>query len=186
QLAPPPAAPWTSEIPSESHGREPTVQELARKTRVTRGDVAGVVRALLSGGSANVDDPTSAELPPWSASIERMLPEPGGRPRCGVWCIGGACGSLDRVAELVAAAWHEPAGRAAMAWTLLCELAIARGESVDSTRAARDSLDASAVLNAPERTGLDGGTSVVDVLHAWGRGRFDRSPDAGTLAARLA
>jgi hypothetical protein len=97
-----------------------------------------------------------------------------------------ACGSRDRVAELAAAAWHEPAARAAMAWTLLCELAIARGESVDRTGVALESIDARGVLTATERAGLDGGASIVDVLHAWGRGRFDRSPDAGTLATRLA
>jgi hypothetical protein len=185
-LAPPPAAPWTEAIAIESHGRDLAVQDLARMTRAPRGDVAGVARALMSGGSANVDDPTSPELPAWIASIERVLPESGAKPRCGVWCTGGPRGSRDRVAELAAAAWREPAARVAKAWTLLCELAVARGESVDRVGAALEAIDAGAVLTAGERADLDGGGSVVDVLHAWGRGRFDQSPDAGTLAARLA
>ena len=185
-LAPPAAAPWTEAIATASRGRELAVQDLVSGSRAARGDVAGVARALLSGGSASVEDPTSAELPQWIASIERVLPEPGARPRCGVWGTGGAGGSRDRVAELVAAAWREPASRAAQAWTLLCELAIARGESVDRVGAALEAIDAGAVLTTGERADLAGGGSVVDVLHAWGRGRLDRSPSADTLAARLA
>ncbi len=185
-LAPPPAAPWTEAIATASLGRELAVQELAGLSRATQGDVAGIARALLSGGSASVDDPTSPELPPWIASIERVLPEPSGKPRCGVWCTGGASGSRDRVAELAARAWREPASRAAKAWTLLCELAAARGESVDRVGVALEAIDAGAVLTADERAELPGGSSVVDVLHAWGRGRLDRSSAAGTLAARLA
>jgi hypothetical protein len=158
-LAPPPPVPWTAATVTESSGRDPAIQELIRGARVTRGEVAGVVRALLSGGAANVDDPASAELPAWIASIERVLPEPSTRPRCGVWCIGsvsGARGSRDRVAELAAAAWREPASRSSLAWTLLCELAIARGESVDRTGGALEALDAGAVLTAAERAQLAG------------------------------
>jgi hypothetical protein len=185
-LAPPVAGPWTAASATESHGRDLAVQELAGAKRAARGDVAGVARALLSGGAANVEDPTSAELPRWIASIERVLPEPGARPRCGVWSIGGASGARDRVAELIAAAWHEPASRAARAWTLLCELAIARGEPVDRVGVALEAVDAGAVLTPAERADVADGASVVDVLHAWGRGRLDRSPSAATLAARLA
>ncbi|HEX2691687.1 MAG TPA: hypothetical protein VHN14_33990 [Kofleriaceae bacterium] len=185
-LAPPPPAPWTEGIAAESRGRDLAVQALGRMPRTPRGDVVGVVRALLSGGSAEVDDPTSEELPSWIASIERVLLAPGPRPRCGAWCTGGARGPRDRVAELAAAAWREPAARAASAWTLLCELSIARGESVDHVGRALEAIDAGAALTATERAGLDRGGRVVDVLHAWGRGRFDRSPDADTLAARLA
>lgn len=185
-LAPPPAAPWTEAIAPESSGRELTVQELAGLPRATHGDVTGIARALLSGGPASVDDPMSPELPPWIASIERVLPEPSARPRCGVWCTGSASGSRDRVAELAGVAWREPASRAARAWTLLCELAVARGESVDQVGVALEAIDAGAVLTADERIELPSGGSVVDVLHAWGRGRFDRSPAAETLAARLA
>jgi hypothetical protein len=197
-LAPPPAAPWSDGLAVASRSHEPTVQELAAVRRETRGDVAGVVRALMSGGPARVDDPESPGLPAWIASIERILPEPGGKPRCGVWCAvasgpGGssatagaaaAPGARDRVAELAAVAWREPASRQARAWTLLCELAAARGESIDTVGAALVAVDPGAALTADERALAPGG--VVDVLHAWGRGRLDRSPAAGTLTARLA
>jgi len=196
-LAPPPAAPWSEGLAVASRGREPAVQEVAAVRREARGEVAAVARALLSGGPARVDDPESAGLPAWIASIERILPEPGGKPRCGVWCVGGigatgpgaaagpgGAGARDRVAELAAAAWREPASRQARAWTLLCELAAARGESIDAIGAALDVIEPGAALTPEERTLAPGG--VVDVLHAWGRGRLDRSPAAGTLAARLA
>jgi len=185
-LAPPPAAPWTEVVVTACSSRELAVQELAGLSRATHGDVPGIVRALLSGGSARVDDPTSAVLPSWIASIERVLPEPGARPRCGVWCTASASGARDRVAELAARAWREPASRAAGAWTLLCELAVARGEPVDRVGVALEAIDAGAVLTAEERAEFAGGASVVDVLHAWGRGRLDRSPAADTQAARLA
>ena len=203
-LAPPPAAPWSEGLATGSRGREPAVQELAAIRRETRGEVAAVARALLSGGTARVDDPERSGLPAWIASIERILPEPGGKPRCGVWGAGatgaggpggpggtmagpGGPGAGDRVAELAAAAWSEPASRQARAWTLLCELAAARGESIESIDkigAALDAIDPGAALTSEERALAPGG--VVDVLHAWGRGRLDRSPAAGTLAARLA
>jgi hypothetical protein len=197
-LAPPPAAPWSEGLAIASYGREPAVQEVAAVRRETRGDVAAVARALLSGGPARVDDPESAGLPAWIASIERILPEPGNKPRSGVWCAGaiggtgpggatpgpGGPGARDRVAELAAAAWREPASRQARAWTLLCELAAARGESIDAIGGALESIDPGAALTAEERARAPGG--VVDVLHAWGRGRLDGSSAAGTLAARLA
>jgi hypothetical protein len=193
-LAPPPAAPWSDGLATGSRGREPAVQELAAARREARGDVAGVARALLSGGAARVDDPEGTGLPAWIASIERILPEPSGKPRCGVWGAGpigpgGATaahgpGARDRVAELAAAAWREPASRPARAWTLLCELAAARGESIDAIGAALEAIDPGAALTAEERALAPGG--VVDVLHAWGRGRLDGSPAAPTLAARLA
>ncbi|HEX3758627.1 MAG TPA: hypothetical protein VHW23_07965 [Kofleriaceae bacterium] len=201
-LAPPPAGPWSDGLATASPGREPAVQELTALRREARGDAAAVARALLSGGTARVDDPESPGLPAWIASIDRILPEPGSRARCGVWCAapggpgvsgtasgpgaGGATaqGAHDRVAALAAAAWREPASRQARAWTLLCELATARGESIDAVGAALAVIDPAAALTAEERALAPGG--VVDVLHAWGRGRLDRSPAADTLAARLA
>ncbi|HEX4421529.1 MAG TPA: hypothetical protein VH165_26620 [Kofleriaceae bacterium] len=216
RLAPPPPAPWTDGVAIETPGRSPAVQELAAG-RAARGDVAGVARALLSGGVANVDDPADAALPVWIASIERVRPEADAAPRCGVWLAGAADGARDRVAELAAAAWREPGSRAATvwlagaadgardrvaelaaaawrepgsraatAWTLLCELAIARGESIDRVGSALEAIAAGAVLTADERAELAGCDRVVDVLHAWGRGRLDRSPAAATLASRLA
>ncbi|HEU4730442.1 MAG TPA: hypothetical protein VFT22_21235 [Kofleriaceae bacterium] len=186
QLAPPPAGPWIEGIATASRTRRLGAQELAALRRTPRGDAAGVVRALLSGGAASIEDPTCPELPGWIASIERVLPEPGPGARRGAWCTGSAGGGADRVAELAAAAWRGPASRAARGWALLCELARARGESVDRIGAALEAIDAGAVLTPEERAGLSGEASVVDVLTAWGRGRFDRSPEADTLAARLA
>jgi hypothetical protein len=185
-VAPPPPEPWSDAIAVESRGRDLAVQELAALRRATCGDVAGVVRALLSGGTARVDDPTGRDLPPWIASIERVLPEPAGKPRCGVWSTAVASGAPDRVAELAAATWREPASRPARGWALLCELAAARGESVDQVGVALEAIDAGCVLTATERAGLARCETVVDVLHAWGRGALDRSPTADTLAARLA
>jgi len=182
-LAPPPAAPWSEAYATESHGRELAVQDLAAVRREAWGDAAGVARALLSGGPARVDDPERARLPAWVASIERILPD-ATRPRCGVWSTAGASAARDRVAELAATAWREPASRQARAWTLLCELAAARGESLDQVGAALEAIDAGAALTPEERALAPGG--VVDVLHAWGRGRLDRSPAADTLASRLA
>jgi hypothetical protein len=157
------------------------------------GNVAGVVRALLTGGTSKVADPTSPDLPRWIASIERILPEAGNKPRCGVWAAAGGAsddssaeGADDRVAALAAAAWREPGSRAGQAWTLLCELAAVRREPVDQVGAALAVLDAAAVLTAAERADLAGCHRVVDVLQAWGRGRLDRSATAGTLTARLA
>ena len=154
--------------------------------RSLRGDVAGIVRALLDGGTAQVDEPASAELPRWTASIERVLP-PSNKLRRGVWnTVAQRTAGRDRVAELAAWAWREPGSRAAKAWTLLGELAVARGESIDQVGRALEAADARAALTAAERAELTGGSRVVDVLHAWGRGRLDRSPSAATLPARLA
>src|SRR5262245_43230299 len=55
-IAPPPAVPWTDELDTASRGRDLAVQELAALRRCARGDVAGIARALLSGGVAKVDD----------------------------------------------------------------------------------------------------------------------------------
>jgi hypothetical protein len=185
-LAPPPAVAWSDGAPTESRGRDLAVQELAALRRMSLGDVAGVARALIAGGSARIDDPTNPDLPHWIASIERLLPEPGAKVRSGVWTATASSGPFDRVAELVAAAWREPASRAAKAWTLLCELAVARGESIDVVGRALETIDAGVVLTDGERAEIAGCGSVVDVLHAWGRGRLDRSPGADTLTARLA
>src|SRR5262249_19639010 len=69
------------------------VQELCALPRAVRGDVASVARALLTGGAGRVDDPAWTELPRWIASIERLIPMLGDRPRCGVWLSGGRVGA---------------------------------------------------------------------------------------------
>jgi hypothetical protein len=187
RLAPPPPAPWRDGVATEGDERRLAVQELAAVRRTVHGDVGGVVRALLSEGSAGVADPTLGDLPAWIASIERVLPV-AEAARHGVWTALEAREPAvpDRVAELAAAAWREPSSRAAQAWTLLCELAIARGESIDRVGAALEAIDAGAVLTTGERAEVAGAASVVDVLHAWGRGRLDASPAAASLPARLA
>jgi len=185
RLAPPPPEPWRDGVATSAPERGPGVRELTA-TRTPRGDTAGVIRALIAGGTATVDDPSDAELPRWIASLERVLPDASARPRSGVWTTNVARASRDRVAELAAAAWREPGSRAAAGWTLLCELAHARGESIDRTGTALEALDARAVLTDAERAALPRDGGVVDVLHAWGRGSFDRSATATTLARRLA
>jgi len=184
-LAPPPAAPWVEGVASQARGRELSIQEVAAVRREVQGEVASVVRALLSGGAARVAHPESPRLPAWIASIERLLPELGPKPRCGVWGTSGASDPRDRVAALAAAAWREPGSREASAWTLLCELAAARGESLDQVGRALDGVDVREALTAEEQ-GMAGSRTVVDVLHAWGRGRLDGSASCDTLAARLA
>jgi hypothetical protein len=181
-LAPPRPAPWSEGAATEVADCDPGIQ--AALTRTARGDVAGVLRALLSGGTATITDPSDGALPLWIASIARLVPGCGEQVRSGVWATSAARGERDRVAELGAAAWREPGSRASAAWTLLCELA--RGASLDRVGAALEAIDASSVLTADERAELANGRSVVEVLHAWGRGRFDRSGDRDTLPARLA
>lgn len=191
-ISPPPPAPWGEGAAIESRDRALAVQELAAQRRAARGDAPAVVRALLSGGAARIDDPASPELPAWIASLERTLPEAPAKPRSGVWSTAAASGVRDRVAELAVAGWREPGSRAAQAWTLLCELAAVRGESIDRVGAALDAAEtgdaplARTVLLDGERGDVAGCASVVDVLHAWGRGRLDRSSAAGTLPGRLA
>jgi hypothetical protein len=153
-LVPPAAAPWGEPGELRDHG----------------GDAVAVARALLSGGAA-VADPT----PQWVAALECVMPATAA-VRCGVW-TAGIHGARDRVAELAVAAATEPGSRAARAWILLCELAVARGESVDEV-AAREPCS---VLTPAERVH---GTGVVGALHAWGRGRFD--PEVTRLADLVA
>jgi len=186
RVSPPPAAPWEPSLATEFAEGEPTARLLATVARVARGDVPGVVRALLSGGAAQVDDPTSPELPAWLASIERTLPDPDSTTRTGVLRSATASRAPDRVAALAAAAWAEPGSRSAAAWTVLCELALARCEPVDRIGDALDAGELDTVLTGGERAALGGCDRVVDVLHAWGRGRLAGSPAADTLVARLA
>lgn len=180
-IAPPPPGPWVGSSSERTFGE----RGLVGRGGAARGDVTGVVRALLSGGNAGVEDPTSPALPAWIASVERVLPVAAPRPRVGAW-TAVAQPVRDRVAELGAAAWTTPGSRAAVGWTLLGELAIVRGESLDEVGQALDTIDASAALVPSERAAVARGAGVVDVLHAWGRGRFDGSPHRDTLVTRLA
>ena len=166
-LAPPLAAPWSAEA------------GLVVPLAAPAGDAVAVARALISGGAATVERPT----PRWIASIERVLPERR-IVRQGVWTSDARPTRSDRVAELAVAAWREPASHAARAFTLLCELAVARGESLDDVGRAVAALDPRGLLTVEERAAATA-DSLVGVLHAWGRGHFDRAADP-TLVSRLA
>jgi hypothetical protein len=142
---------------------------------------------LLSGGVARVGDPAIAELPRWIAALDRWLPESvTARVRRGTWSAGtGPSPVADRAAALVVEAQRAPGSKAAQAWRLLCELAERRGESIDAVLAASRDV-ARGALTDDERAVLGGHRELVDVLHAWGRGRLDLCPTAGTLLVRLA
>jgi hypothetical protein len=182
----PPPAPWCDGVAIGGARRRDDERPpgAIRGLVTTRGDEAGVVRALLSGGAAAVADPARADLAPWMASIARVVPDRGAR-RAGVLAVG-ASRAGDRVAELAAAAWREPGSRAASAWALLGELARARGETIDDVGAALDGFDASRALTDDERAVLGERAGVIDTLHAWGRGKLDGSASAATLPTRLA
>jgi hypothetical protein len=180
-LALPPAGPWGTTSAERAFG----VRGVRGLEGEPPGDAVGVVRALLSGGAARVGDPTSPALPAWIASIERVLPAAPPRSRAGAWTTVTSP-VHDRVAALGAAAWAQPQARAAEAWTLLEELAIARGESIDTVGRALAALDVDAALMPGERAALPARARVVDALHAWGRGRLDGSPGSATLVTRLA
>lgn len=151
-------------------------------------DVAAVARALLGGGTARVGDPTAAELPACIASVERWLPASVTRAvRRGAWLAGQVPAKPDRVGELIANAWRDPRSSAARAWRVLVELAETRNQTIDEVAGALELLAAAPVALEPEETArLTGPRTLVDVLHAWGRGRFDQCPTAGSLVARLA
>ena len=203
----PPAAPWCSDgAPAELElgGRWIAVgaaTELAigtswRKADGASGeagmraeDVAGVARALLAGGSAVVADPEHEQLPRAIAEVERWLPAPvRSTARRGVWRGGTARPAVDPVADLIAAAWRAPEGRAAQAWALLVELAAARGQGVDAVAGelARPDEALRAALTEAERGSLGDTRGFVEVVHAWGRGRLDGCASAASLPARLA
>jgi len=183
QLVMPRAVPWVPELGAGAGVRD--APELA----ATRSrDVAGVARALLAGGVARVDDPSDPALAGWVASIERWMPDAvTARIRRGTWAAGGSTTTQpDRIAELVAAAWRDPSSSAARAWRLVVELAEARAQTVDEIGAELAGIDALGALSEAERKALPGDPDFVAVLHAWGRGRFDQCPTAGTLTVRLA
>lgn len=162
--------------------------ELGGDGRVSEGEIAAIARALLAGGDAGLAEPDRAELPRLVASVERWMPaDAKRRTRAGAWRIGSASPAMDRVAGLVAAAWHDPASRAAQAWTLLCELAAAKERTVDEIAGELGAADQPvAVLTDAERAALGEARDFAATLHAWGRGRLDAVASASTLASRLA
>lgn len=181
QLVSPAPRPWLDGDALEETGD----MQRATARRESRGDVTAVVRALLSDGAAPVADPAWPELPRWIASIASVVPA--SAMRRGMWTTQRrASDARDRVAELAAAAWLNPGSPQARAWTLLRELAGDDVARLDAIGAALVRIDACAELTLAERARLAAEHSVVEVLHAWGRGWFDESADAASLPARLA
>jgi hypothetical protein len=145
-----------------------------------------LARVLLVGGDTVVTDPTSGELPRRLAALERWMPEGVlARPRAGALRAGVAAPVTDPVAALAVAASHEPASRAARAWTLLAELATAQGRTVDEVYAEVGRVEAPTLADA-ERAALGDARELVRVLHLWGRGKLDGLAGADTRTDRLA
>lgn len=155
---------------------------------VEDGAVAAIARSLLGGGDTALAEPERADLPALAASVERWMPATvTARTRAGTWRAGAAPRAHDRVASLVAGAWRDPGSRAAQGWALLCELAAAKGRTVDEVAAELASIDQpAAALTDAERVVLGEARDFVATLHAWGRGRLDGIPSAATLPSRLA
>ncbi|MBX3156819.1 MAG: hypothetical protein KF773_12525 [Deltaproteobacteria bacterium] len=176
-LATPPAGPWTEAAEAGIGPRE----DLAGPAR----NAAAIARALLSGGSAIVDDPEASNLPQRIAAVERMLPVAVTKVvRRGVFRAQGIGHAADPVAELIAAALAEGGSRARIAWRILCDLAPS-AEAIDRVAGELEDADEAAIraLGEGERRLLGARTGTVDTLHAWGRGRVGNAPD---LVDRLA
>ena len=183
ELAVPVAGPWSAEAETAAATR-PVAPMRARAD-----DIAAIARALLSGGSAIVDDAEATNLPRRIATVERMLPPVvTSAVRRGVFRTQGIGHATDRIGELVAAALADDTSRAAIAWRALCDLAAARAKTVDAIDQVARELDcvdaaAASVLTDAERHALGVRTGTVDTLCAWGRGRLGNAP---SLADRLA
>lgn len=167
---------------------------------------AEVARVILEGGAATVEDPHAEALPRQLATLWRWLPAAlAEEPRRGQWrargtAAPGAAG--DEVAAMLAAAW-QPADEderlaAPAAWTLLTELARARGqrlaevmihcERARERAAGRRPLDE---LLGPRarvawRTSAGAAPAWRRLVHCWGRGWLDADAADPPLAARLA
>jgi hypothetical protein len=86
---------------------------------------------------------------------------------------------------LLAAAWRDPMSSSARAFRLLCDLAESREQSLDEV-AALDTDPAHALSEEERAVLVEPPRDLVEVLHNWGRGRFDQCPTAGSLPDRLA
>ncbi len=176
----PAAAPWTSnEISRDARTSDvPGPSELAERAP---SELAAIARGLLSAGTQRLADPHAPELPRLVAAIERRLPEvltP--KQRRGAWLADGdLVDTRDRVASLFVAAARSPTSDEARAWRLLCDLAETRHEAPDAVVEADP-------LTTEERALVGQPRDLTAHLHAWGRGRFDRCPSAGSLPDRFA
>lgn len=192
----PPASPWTTELerPGRSRPAElPGPSELAARPAV---ELVAIARGLLTAGTQRLPDPHAPGLPSVVAAIERGLPEAlTPKQRRGAWLAGEDDHAVrDRVAELFVATARAPTSDEARAWRLLCDLAETRRELPDATAAVadRDPLtgeERAALARGPLSSGSEPAPrsgELVAQLHAWGRGRFDLCPTAGSLVDRLA
>jgi hypothetical protein len=171
-LVVPPARPWMrDELPS------PTYDIAARL------EIEPLARALIAGGTLRIADPTHPSLAMQLAELERLLPaRTTSSVRRGAF-LAGTPAEPDRVAALLVAAWRDPRSPYARAFRVLCDLAGARDQMLDEVAA----LDPDAVLTDEERAVLAAPPrDLPDLLHSWGRGRFDLCPTAGSLTERLA
>jgi len=192
-LVVPPAGPWSGE-PAER------AVELVRArpaplspTRRAHRDAilpapVGVVRALISGGVAAVEDPARPDLPAWIASLEAWLPPAlVARPRQGEWRGGGPriADATDPVADAVIAAWCPPddvsPARTRRAWAALNELAASQARGLDAVAAEVRDPDGALhrALRRDELARLAEPAGVEPWLHAihhWGRGRLPLDP----------
>jgi hypothetical protein len=150
-------------------------------------EATAVARTLLRGGAAHIGDLDASDLAARVASLEGWLPDDvSARARRGCWLPGAPSGGEDDpAAALVQAAWRAPASRSARAWRLARELARARSESIDVVLAATHAA-AARVLTDEERAAAPAMRELVDVLHAWGRGRFDGCTTSSSSMTRLA
>jgi hypothetical protein len=173
-LAVPPARPWTSdELPP------PLLDAVAPlETEV-------LARGLISGGALRITHPAHPALARQLAQLDRLLPHATTRQlRRGAF-LAGPPADADPVASLLAAAWRDPTSSAAHAFRLLCDLAATREQSLDDIAAL--GTDPAHALTEEERAVLvEAPRDLVEVLHCWGRGRFDLCPTAGSLTDRLA
>jgi hypothetical protein len=146
--------------------------------------IEALARGLISGGAIRIADPSHPALASHLAQLDRLLPETTtSTVRRGAFLVGET--PSDRVASLLAAAWCDPRSAHARAFRLLCELAETRAQTLDEVAAL--GTDATHALTDEERAVLaEPPRDLIDVLHNWGRGRFDLCPTAGSLADRLA
>jgi hypothetical protein len=162
--------------------------EAVTSRELDRRDAVAIARTLIAGGVARIADPAAAGVLAAVAGLEAVMPPVVARaPRrgsCVVASRGDELAAPDPIASLAVAAWLEPTTPRARAWRLLGDLARARGSTLHEV--AR-SIDRERALTDGERAAVDvERAALVDILHAWGRGRFDRCPTAGTLVERLA
>jgi hypothetical protein len=190
----PAAAPWSSAAPEDlQHAAISEFPAATELDALPRGDLIALARGLLSGGVHEISDPMIHDLSLFVAAIERHVAD-GEASRRGAW-IAGDVSKPDRVATLLAAAARSPTSDEARAWGVLCDLAESRQETPDVVAAALEAdpltdEERAALARHPiverQSSTLAELTSLTERLHAWGRGRFDLCPTAGSLLDRLA